>query len=750
MSEISTTGTTADDLETSEAPPTRSRWEALSPHDSEGRKRIIGIVIAVVAIAALFTDPQAIQAVILGAGSGALIAALALGVVVTYRGSGVVNIGTGALAMYASYVFVSLNEHGDLLLIAWTIHLGGAWSFAPALIGTLVVTGALGGVLYLLIFAPLGRASPVAKLVASVGVLLVLQSIIILHYGALPLSVSATLSSKSITLSHGIIVPGNQLILTVVVIIAALVLWVIYRFTRFGLATRAAAEDERHLTLLGHSPLMVSGGNWVFSGIVVALFAVLTAPIDGSVDPSTITLLIIPAVAAALVGRFTSFGWATVAGLAIGMFQALLQYLATKSWFPTVQGQPIPGIQESVPLVIILVALVLQRRGVGGRGAIGNVRLPFAPSPKFVLPKLGVGLAIGVVGFLVLSSDWRLAEINTIVGVAICLSFVILTGFVGQVSLAQMVLAGVSGFTVAKLSASAGIDFPFAPIIGALAAVFVGLIAGFPALRVRGVQLAIVTLAAAYSIQTLIFTNPAWSGGLAGANVPAPSFIGLHFGPTTPTSFGDGNIPNPFFGMFCLVVVVLLCGGTSALRGSAWGRRMLAVRANERAAASAGVSVEQTKLVAFAISAFVAGLAGALSGYRFGSVTPDYFGVLQSLSFLAFAYMGGISSVTGAVIAGFLVTNGLVFTALQNWVGISPDYTILIGGLGLIATVVLNPDGIAGTWRVIGARYRARTGRDGGAAPPEEGLLVPEPPPQPTRPEVPAIARSTSTSTEIR
>jgi len=128
-------------------------------------------------------------------------------------------------------------------------------------------------------------------------------------------------------------------------------------------------------------------------------------------------------------------------------------------------------------------------------------------------------------------------------------------------------------------------------------------------------------------------------------------------------------------------------------------------------------------------------------------VTPDYFGVLQSLSFLAFAYMGGISSVTGAVIAGFLVTNGLVFTALQNWVGISPDYTILIGGLGLIATIVLNPDGIAGTWRVIGARYRDRTSRDGGAAPPEGGLLVPEPPPQSGRPDVPAVVRSTSTET---
>jgi branched-chain amino acid transport system permease protein len=147
---------------------------------------------------------------------------------------------------------------------------------------------------------------------------------------------------------------------------------------------------------------------------------------------------------------------------------------------------------------------------------------------------------------------------------------------------------------------------------------------------------------------------------------------------------------------------------------------MLAVRANERAAAAAGVSVKQTKIVAFAVSAFVAGIAGALSGYRFGSVTPDYFGIFQSLSFLAFAYMGGISSVTGAVVGGVLVTNGIMFTVLQKWIGVSPTYSILIGGLGLILTVVANPEGIAGTWRQLAVRWRAREERAAGGA----GLAV--------------------------
>jgi branched-chain amino acid transport system permease protein len=143
---------------------------------------------------------------------------------------------------------------------------------------------------------------------------------------------------------------------------------------------------------------------------------------------------------------------------------------------------------------------------------------------------------------------------------------------------------------------------------------------------------------------------------------------------------------------------------------------MLAVRANERAAAAAGISVKQTKVVAFALSAFVAGIGGALSGYRFGSVTPEYFGIFQSLAFLAFAYMGGISSVTGAVVGGLLVTNGMAFTVLDRWLGVSPSYSILIGGLGLIVTVITNPDGIAGTWRQLLAK-RARKQRPAAEGP---------------------------------
>lgn len=672
---------------------------------SENRVPLAVGVGLIICLAALLSDTGAVQAVLLGLGSGALVASLAVGLVVTYRGSGVVNVATGAIAMYASYVFNSLNAKGDLLLLGWTVHLGSPWGFLPATVATLVIMAGWSLVFYRLIFAPLADASPIAKIVASVGLLLTLQAIILLAYGPLPFGVTVELSNASAHLPSGIVVPVNQLILVGAVIVIAIALWAIYRYTIFGLATRTSAQDEQHLSLLGRSPRLVSGGNWMFSGMVVSLLAILIAPINGTVDPTTTVLLVVPALAAALVGRFTSFGVAVFAGLLIGMLQALIQYLGTKGWFPTTDGQPLPGVGDAVPFAIILVVLLFRRGGIASRGSLGAAQLPFAAAPRFVKSKLGICFLIGLIGFLTLPSTWRLAEINTLIGITICLSLVILTGFAGQASLAQMAFAGISGFTLSKLAEGAGIAFPFSPILAALAAAALGLLVAFPALRIRGVQLAVMTLAFGVAVQSMLFDSPLLNGAGSTASVPAPSIFGLHFGPLDPTSLGDGRIPNPWFGIFCLIVVCLAAWLTVGIRSSAWGRRMLAVRANERSAAAAGISVRTTKLVAFAIASFVAGIGGALSGYRFGSVTPEYFSVMQSLLFLAFAYMGGIASVTGAVIGGFLVTNGLLFAVLQEGFGITPEYASLVGGIGLILTVVLNPEGIAGAMRLLFLKF---------------------------------------------
>jgi ABC-type branched-subunit amino acid transport system permease subunit len=215
------------------------------------------------------------------------------------------------------------------------------------------------------------------------------------------------------------------------------------------------------------------------------------------------------------------------------------------------------------------------------------------------------------------------------------------------------------------------------------------------------VNLAIVTLAIVEVVQNLVFQLATGGGVTGGANVGPPRFLGLKFGPLDSTSFrppGDtvaGLVPNPIFGVFCIVVAALVVLLTYWIRRSRTGLRFLAVRSDERAAATAGISVVRTKLLAFVVAAGVAGVAGMLSAYRFGTVTPDYFGDIQSLLFFAFAYLGGLGGVGGAIGAGLFMPGGIGTVMSAEWLHLPPQFFTLIGGLGLVLTVVTNPDGIA-------------------------------------------------------
>jgi branched-chain amino acid transport system permease protein len=307
----------------------------------------------------------------------------------------------------------------------------------------------------------------------------------------------------------------------------------------------------------------------------------------------------------------------------------------------------------------------------------------------------------------------------------------VLTGYVGQISLAQMAFAGISAFLVAKMTTEAPLKlplpfsdlkltvipelpFPFPIIVGALVAMLVGIVVAVPALRVRGVNLAIVTLAFAVAVDKAVFANVSVNGGFAGAQVDAPKLIleprDVQFNILGFTA-GDGLQPNPMTPIFCLVVVVIVAYAVANLRRSATGRRMMATRSNERAAAAAGVSVAGTKVLAFAVSAFIAGIGGAVIAYRSGSVTVDKFDFYKSLTFLAFAYLGGIASVSGSIAGGFLVAGGLLFTFMDDYLGVPSEFTLILGGLGLIISAIQYPEGVSGQLRQIGLAINARRHR---------------------------------------
>lgn len=643
--------------------------------------------------------------IVLGLGPGALIAGLALSVVVAYRGSNVVNLATGAIAMLGAYVFYGLRTAGYLFLppipfAGHRIQLGGPWSIVPALVVALAVCGLTGVLFDVVVLRRLRSSPPLAKLLASLGLLIVIQAIAVLRFGtsgqlapsALPAS-----ASDSVTL-FGVGVPVSTFVVAGVVVLAAALLAVAYRFTRFGVATRAAAEDETKAAMAGLSPNGLSLANTILASLLAGALGVLAAP-QAQLDPITIPVAVVPALGAALLARFTSFGIAAAAGLGMGIIQSLVTYASSRSWFPTSAGVPLPGVAQLIYFLIIAAAMYWRGGRLPQRGALVERRLPAAPAPNRILRPAATALAIGVAAFLVLPYDFRQALTNSLIGMIVCLSLVVVIGFAGQVSIAQLALAGIAAFVVSKLSIHAGIGFPFGPAIGACAAALLGVVTGASALRARGIDLAIVTLAAAVAVEDFLFDNPTFGGGASGSPVHPPHLLSLNLGPSAGFPINGGQFPSPVFGIVCVVAAVGVGMFVAGLRRSDLGRRMLAVRYNERAAAATGVNVRHVKLIAFAISSFIAGLAGGLYAYDFGSVSSGQFGIVTALAVVAFAYLGGITTVTGAAIGGLLISDGLVIHAVNKWFGVPVEYQLLVGGLALIATILGNPAGIAGALR---------------------------------------------------
>lgn len=611
---------------------------------------------------------------LLGLGAGAVYAGLGLGLVLVHRVSGVVHVAHGAVAAYVAYVFVELRTVGELVLPVGRLHVGDDVGLVVAFGLSLGVAAAIGLVAYLLVFRPLRGAPALAGLVASVGLMATLQALIVLRFGGGGRPVPAILPSGPVSV-FGSEVPRDRLLLAGIVVATGLALWAVYRFTRVGLASRAASDDVTGVALLGLSPDALAAGNWVAASVLAGAAGILVAPVTG-LDPVTTTLLVVPALAAALVGRLVSFGATVAAALALGMAQSVL-LLAQDNW----TWVPRSGVREAVPLLVIVAALAL---GAGSRlaradGAGAGRRLPLARRPRRVALWAGAGAVAGAAAVLGFTGQDRMAVVTSLIGMLVCLSIVVLTGWSGQISLAQMAFAGVAGFSLSRLATEVGVPFPIAPLLAALLAAFVGLVIGLPALRARGVSLAVVTLAGAVVVEEAVFKRPTLTGGFGGSPVPAPA--GLE-----PAGAG--------FGLLVLAVVVVTAVALARLRVAGAGRRLLAVRANERAAATVGVDVAITRLGAFALSAFLAGVAGSLLGYQQGQLSFGSFGVFVSLAYLAVAYVGGVAGIAGAVVGGLLVPNGVAFTLLDLG-----RYQLLVSGLGLMAVTVVAPGGVTGRRR---------------------------------------------------
>lgn len=635
-----------------------------------------------------------------GLGGGAVVALLALGLVLTHRSSGFVNFAHAATGTYVALAFFEFRSTGAVVLpvlgLPARVQLLDRPTLATSLLMATVLSAAVGALVYALVVRPLRSSPPLSRVVASLGLMLYVQEMTRVRF---PVSGSAVaprqpvLSTVPLDLA-GVAVTADRVLLAVLAIMLTIALVVVFRTTRFGLATRAAAERPRGALLLGLSPDSVGLGCWSLSTALAGLAIILVEPIAG-ISPTTTPLLVVPALAAALPGRLDSFGAATATALALGMAQSLVLGWSVDpalAWVP--DWLPTTGIQQAIPLLVIVVVLALRSDAVPDRASRFDTALARSPRPRHVAATLALGSTAAIGLLLVGDAAIRQGLIVSSIAAVLSLSVVVVTGYSGQISLAPLALAGVAGFASLHL-VDRGVPFLVALVVAAALATAVGVAAAWPASRVRGMGLAVATLAVAVAIEQLVLASSAVSGGLAGSRVPRPTVLGLDLGISAP---GDGNF-RAEFGLLCVAVLALCATAVANLRRGPTGLRWLAVRANERAATATGIDIARAKLTAFGVSSFIAGLAGVLTAFSVSTLSPTSFVVLGSLVTVALTYLCGIASIGGAVLAGLLAQGGLLVALGGNGGatgGTGAGTSLAWSGVALVAATILAPSGITG------------------------------------------------------
>ena len=591
-----------------------------------------------------------LQFAVLGLGVGGAYAIAGIGLTQVYRGSGVLNLSYGSMAFFSAVLFVWAYQHWNLpFVVAALIAVG-----ASALIGALVE---------LLVMRNLRDAAPLVRIIATLGVMAILQQAVPLLFGGdfQNQNVQSYYPSGSLNLGGSVGLTYDRLIVVGVTLVLGLVLRMVMSGTNFGLATTAGAENPLVAATMGVNTKLMGLLNWAIGSALAGLAGVLLVPILASLSPTPLVLLIIPTLAAAMIGRFSSYGLTIVGGLLIGIGQSLLVEYQTTIFGQTLSG----GWPNALPFLVIIVILVAGGTPFPQRGELAS-RLPRVGRTT-VHPLVGIVLSIAAGALMFVCSGRLATQFATMAAVAIVgLSLVVITGLAGQTALAQLSISGVAAMVAAALSHSFGWPFLAVLVVGVAAGSAAGIVFALPAFRTRGPTLAIATLGVGVALENVLYSNGnlTLSNVYGGTPVKTPSIAGFSL---------DGVAHPQRYAALVVLVMGLVAVGVSNLRSSPTGRRLLAVRSSERAAASAGIGLARSKTVAFVVAAAIASLGGV--GYILGPL----FGALISPSGIFTYIFFGHDSV-------------------QRWL-------ITIGGFGLILSLIFNPDGqmeqLEALWRKI-------------------------------------------------
>jgi branched-chain amino acid transport system permease protein len=642
---------------------------------------------------------------------GSIYAVSVLGLVLTYNASRVFNFAHGAIAFFAAVTYYWLTEFKG-------------WPVALAAIACVFVVGPLLGLLlFRMVFHRLTAAPPVVRFVSTVGLWVAIPAVAKMIYGTevaggevLPPGFGGSPPGEFDL--FGVIVNWNQGSVIIGAALVAAVFGLMMRFTPFGLATRAAVDSPRVAALSGINPSGISAISWMLGCGLAAFAGVLLSPIAGLAEVQ-FTLLLVVSFAAVVVGRLRSLPLAFVGALFIGVLQGLSEKYIPEwfSSFTSTFSETIrTGFKSSLPFVVMLIFLLayqgLRREHFEDDLRAGPAEEEIAPVAritgwKYALGPLAVALLLFSVPWWPGLTDFWVGVVAQAIALAILfLTFTVVTGEGGMLSLAQMTLAGIGAFAAAKLATDAGWPVEAAVIVGALIAVPIGLIVAAISLRLGGLYLALATLAFSQLVKYLVFQRRDFDNLNSGVVLPRPEFLGIDFNDRT-------NFYYLVAIVFCVVALLIV-----NMRRSTTGLVLAAMRSSETAAATIGISVGRSKLIIFGLSSFIAGLGGALYAMSFGRATVASFDVLIGIVWLAIVVTWGIRSVLGALLAAVLYvmvsppTNKLSFILViivvfmimgmtARLVGSRMIYTrkgaalavlLYAGGIALIALVLMPLD----------------------------------------------------------
>lgn len=611
---------------------------------------------------------------ILGLVLGAVYAIAASGLVLTYNTSGIFNFAHGAQAMLGAFCY-------------WQLRYGWNLPTPLALVIVLGIIGPLmGGALYMFIMRGLRDTAEVTKIVVTVSILLGMLYLSQWFWDPKDARISEKFFGNNSQINvFGSVISPHDLITLIIAILLAIGLRIMFTRTRLGVSMRGAVDDPDLLRLNGHNPERIAATSWAMGSTLAVLAGILVTPISGgALEANALTLLVIDAFAAAMFGKLRSIPRTFAGAIFLGLTSTyvLAYFPSTWSWTS--------NFRISLPMIALFVVLiVLPQDRLTGAAVRTRERANVPTVRAAVCWGAALVILVFLIKLLMVSSSVTLLTLGMTFAI-IALSLTLLTGYAGQLNLAAASFGAVGTVVVFHFGTTTyGFESRttlWGVLLGVAVTAVVGGLVALPALRMRGLYLALATLAFGVFFSNMVLND-----------ITEHELFGKKF-----SLFTDGNLLIPplkigpldlkngtTFLMTTTVVFALIGIGLVVLRNSGYGRRLAAMKDSPAASATLGQNLVKLKLSVFMLSAAIAGLGGIFMASALGSVQADSFSIMISLSLLMLTVVAGIGYVSGALVGG--VMSGIGFTMLissfNNLASNHEDLSTVYSTLAHIAAV---------------------------------------------------------------